>query len=165
MNRTGTPPQTEGAEDERLRTASMTLPPDPSSARSARELLRLLNRSWHVAALDDADLLLTEIVTNAVIHARTPMTLQVVWERDLLRIEVSDGSPAMPRARRATRRCEHGRGLLLLDRLADSWGVTQHDNAHTGKTVWFKINPDGDDNAPDDPDLHAAFDIDTVDAL
>ena len=143
----------------------MTLPAHPSSARSARELLRLLSRSWHVDALDDADLLLTEVVTNVVIHAKTPMSLQVCWEHDRLRIEVTDCSATMPRQRRATRRCEDGRGLLLLDRLADDWGVIQHDTIQAGKTVWFEINPDGDASGPDDPDLHAAFDIDTVDAL
>ncbi len=152
-------------EDEQPRTASITLPPEASSPRSARDLLRLLGRSWHIAALDDADLLLTEVVTNVVLHAHTTMSLQVRWADDRLRVEVTDCSPAMPRPRRATRRSEHGRGLLLLDRLADAWGVTQHDNNHTCKTVWFEITHQTESDDADDHDLHAAFDIDAVAAL
>lgn len=155
----------ERGEDEQPRTASITLPPEPSSPRSARDLLRLLGRSWHMAALDEADLLLTEVVTNVVLHAHTPMSLQVLWAGDRLRVEVTDCSPAMPRPRRATRRSEHGRGLLLLDRLADAWGVTPHDHSHTCKTVWFEITSQTESNDADDLDLHAAFDIDAVEAL
>ena len=157
--------QDDHGQDEQPRTASMTLPPDPTSPRSARDLLRLLGRSWHVSALDDADLLLTEVVTNGVVHARTTITLHVLWGHDRLRVEVTDCSPAMPRPRRATRRSEHGRGLLLLDRRADAWGVTEHDTTDTGKTVGFEVVRETAGSNAEDLDLHAAFDIDTVEAL
>lgn len=157
-------------EDEQPRTASMTLPAEPTSPRSARELLRLLGRSWQVPDLDDADLLLTEVVTNVVVHAHTTMSLRLLWTCGCLRVEVSDCSSAMPRARRATRRAtrrsRHGRGLLLLDRLADAWGVTEHEDSDSCKTVWFELAPRNavDDDA-DDLDLHADIDIDIDDAL
>lgn len=94
------------------------------------------------------------------------MSLQVLWAGDRLRVEVTDCSPAMPRPRRVTRRSEHGRGLLLLDRLADAWGVTQHDSNHSCKTVWFEITQQTEnDDDDDDLDLHAAFDLDAVEAL
>ena len=181
MSRAGGPPREHGhgldghglddhglddhGQDEQPRTASITLPPEPTSPRSARELLRLLSRSWHVPALDDADLLLTEVVTNVVVHAHTTMSLHVRWGRDRLRVEVTDCSTAMPRLRRATRRSEHGRGLLLLDRLADAWGVTEPGDNRTCKTVWFEVTRQAEDSDRDDPDLYAAFDIDTVEAL
>jgi hypothetical protein len=60
-------------EEKRPRTASVTLPPDLTSPRSARELLRLLGRSWHVPTLDDADLLLTEVVTLQTFAKRTDL--------------------------------------------------------------------------------------------
>ena len=174
-------PNEAGLEDRTPKTASITLPAEAISPRSARELLRLLARSWHIPDPDDADLLLTEVVTNVVVHAHTTMSLRMSWRGERLRVEVSDFSPVMPHARRATRRSENGRGLLLLDRLADAWGVTEHphtetidtgagdtgtagdERADTGtfKTVWFELVPrDAGEDHEVDLDLHAAFAID-----
>jgi len=87
--------------------------------------------------------LLTEVVTNAVLHAGTP--LRVVLEQDVssgrLRCEVSDDSPARPRLRRHSTEATTGRGLQLLDRVASAWGV---EPLAAGKTVWFEVDGAGD---------------------
>ena len=152
--------------DDTVVERQVALDPAGLSAREARTFVRdLLLESHREEWLDAAQLAVSEVVTNVVLHARTTMTLHVRWGRHRLRIEVTDCSPAMLRPRRATRRSEHGRGLLLLDRLADDWGVTEHHDTHTCKTVWFEVTRETENDEADDPDLHAAFDPDTVDAL
>jgi anti-sigma regulatory factor (Ser/Thr protein kinase) len=117
------------------------LPCDASSVGKARRLLRN-----ELAAFDNADpdfadaagLLVSELVTNAVVHARTDVTLHVAVRRGVLRIEVTDGSPVVPSARRPTALTGTGRGLQLVDHLADRWGVVK---ARKGKTIWFELAP------------------------
>jgi hypothetical protein len=72
------------------------------------------------------------------VHARTDVTLHVTVRRGVLRIEVTDGSPVVPAPRRPSGLTGTGRGLLLVDRLADRWGV---DKARKGKTIWFEMTP------------------------
>ncbi len=89
------------------------------------------------ANLDAIVLVVSELVTNAVVHAQSQMKLTV---RDLghcARVEVRDGSTRVPEMRPAN--AEHGRGLNIVEVLATRWGVDRHRN---GKTVWFEIeNP------------------------
>ena len=84
---------------------------------------------------DDAALLLTELVANGVIHARSAMKIDLTVERDLLRAEVRDSSPFAPMHRDADE--YGGRGVLILNSLASSWGVFGHPGE--GKTVWFEL--------------------------
>jgi len=125
------------------------LPCDASSVGKARRLLRQelaalgaadLDNSGFVAPdlVDAAGLLVSELVTNAVMHARTDVTLHVTVRRGVLRIEVTDGSPVVPTPRRASGLAGTGRGLQLVDRLSDRWGV---DKARKGKTIWFELTP------------------------
>jgi anti-sigma regulatory factor (Ser/Thr protein kinase) len=120
------------------------LPCDASSVGVARRLLR---RELAAAGdpdlvdadlLDAAGLLVSELVTNAVVHARTDVTLRVLLRRGVLRIEVTDGSPIVPAPRRPAGLAGTGRGLQLVDRLADRWGVSK---ARRGKTIWFELAP------------------------
>lgn len=120
------------------------LPCDASSVGVARRLLR---RELAAAGdpdlvdadlLDAAGLLVSELVTNAVVHARTDVTLRVILRRGVLRIEVTDGSPIVPAPRRPAGLAGTGRGLQLVDRLADRWGVSK---ARRGKTIWFELAP------------------------
>jgi sigma-B regulation protein RsbU (phosphoserine phosphatase) len=115
------------------------LPPDGSSPARARSLLRsaLLDAGLdHV--LDDALLLTTELVTNAVVHAGTALELRIDAGADGLRVDVLDAqpgsSPVVKDAPEAAR--EGGRGLFLLDALADEWGTA---HTRTGKSVWFRL--------------------------
>lgn len=84
--------------------------------------------------LDDAKLLVSELVTNAIRHARSPVQVTVRDHGGRLRVEVADESVRPLVYREGLQ--EGGRGLLLLDALADRWGVDHHSH---GKTVWFEL--------------------------
>lgn len=119
------------------------LPCDASSVGVARRLLRheltTLRHTYVDADLvDAAGLLVSELVTNAVVHARTDVTLRATIRRGVLRIEVADGSPVVPTPRRPSGLAGTGRGLQLVDRLANRWGVQK---SRGGKTIWFELSP------------------------
>jgi DNA-binding NarL/FixJ family response regulator len=87
-------------------------------------------------ALDTVQLLVSEVVTNAVVHAGSRPTVAVILLPEAVRIEVADDNPAGLAPRKAAEEDESGRGLLLLDSLAAKWGV---DASEHGKTVWFEV--------------------------
>lgn len=86
--------------------------------------------------MDLVTLLVSELVTNAVLHARCDFEVHVESGHHLVRIEVSDGSTLTPTIREHDDDAMTGRGLALVEQLASSWGVTRHDG---GKTVWFEV--------------------------
>lgn len=88
--------------------------------------------------VDTAVLLVSELVTNAVLHARSPFRVLVEPGEEAIRVEVYDGSPVPPRVHTFAPTSATGRGLRLLDRLAQTWGVTQLSD---GKSVWFEVGP------------------------
>lgn len=81
-------------------------------------------------------LLVSEVVTNAVLHAGTEVVLRIGHEGRSIRVEVTDGSSAQPALRHFTGEAATGRGLWLVEELADSWG--QQDKGD-GKVVWFEV--------------------------
>ena len=84
-----------------------------------------------------ARLLVTELASNAVVHAATPLTLRVHVAPGRIRIEVRDANPdRMPTMRPLRSDAITGRGLHFVDRMASSWGV-EPDAA--GKSVWFEL--------------------------
>ncbi|MER5552436.1 ATP-binding protein [Streptomyces sp. NPDC002793] len=101
-----------------------------------REFLRYRRRPEETEV---AELLLSELVTNALIHTRNGAVVTVTSAPATLRVEVRDfvggqePAPYVPNADDGT----HGRGLLLVQSLADSWGVTAQ---ALGKVVWFELN-------------------------
>ena len=98
--------------------------------------------NWRLDALAETSALLTsEVVTNAVLHARTPVALVVQRLGEGVSIEVTDGSRRQPRARRATADATTGRGMALLEQLASTWEVKVH---RDGKTVQFTVTGDRD---------------------
>ena len=118
----------------------LELPPTTESVPTARRFVHdLMSQSETAADVDTATLLVTEIVTNAVLHALTPMTVRVVVEADLVRIEVRDGSLAAPRVHAFSASAATGRGLRLLQSLATRWGVRPE--PPDGKVVWFEVGP------------------------
>lgn len=122
--------------------ASLELDPEPLSAPSARRFLRSALREWGLDEIEDvATLLATELVTNAVLHARTPVRVLVRRRDRVLRVEVSDSSPAVPAPRRYSAESGTGRGLVLVAELANRWG-TEHRPEAAGKTVWFELHLD-----------------------
>lgn len=78
-----------------------------------------------------------EVATNAVQHARTPFRITVLPLPSAVVIEVRDGARAMPLRHEAGTSDVAGRGLMLVDALADEWGVRRED---TGKSVWFAVS-------------------------
>ena len=117
-----------------------SLAPDPMSARTARRFLRARLGEAGVAdsRIDDAELLVSELVTNAVVHAGSDIALAVNVFPHAVRVEVEDGSPAHPVDYRAPDTSTTGRGWDLVRRLADSYGVV---DSRTGKVTWFSLGP------------------------
>jgi len=113
------------------------LVPDPLSARAAREVMEAALRPWGDADTTEIGVLLTtELVTNAIVHARTDFALRVTTSEERLRVEVSDSSQDPPRLVPIHGLEDHGRGLHLVDALSASWGVDWRDQ---GKAVWFEL--------------------------
>src|SRR5215831_10597438 len=115
------------------RVATWDLPADPAVVADARKQVGAKLEGW---GLEDAafvtELVVSELVTNAIRHAESPIQLRLIRDRTLI-CEVSDGSSTAPHLRRATAFDEGGRGLLLVSQLTERWGTrqTQH-----GKTIW-----------------------------
>lgn len=119
--------------------AATTLPPHASSAAEARRFVERTLGGWRCHdEVDVARLLVSELVSNAVRHAGTPVRLTLSRDRGGIRVEVADGSHGAPRPRLAGGDAEAGRGLFLVDQLAGDWGVRQE---RRGKTVWFLLDP------------------------
>jgi PAS domain S-box-containing protein len=119
-------------------TFDHVLAPQPSSVATARHLVReLLNGVGLDELVDDAMLLASELVTNAVIHAGSQVRVTGRVVSGVLRVEVTDASPHHPALRNYAETAGTGRGLALLVALVDHWGVTP---AHEGKTVWFELS-------------------------
>ena len=116
-----------------------TVPRSPESSARLRSLLWTTFACWRVAGtqLDDAALVLSELVGNAVRHADGPC-LQVRLRRsgEVLRIAVHDDSPVPPLPREASWEDESGRGMHIVDALSASWGWEPRS---TGKVVWADV--------------------------
>jgi anti-sigma regulatory factor (Ser/Thr protein kinase) len=116
---------------------SLQLPPDHAAAARARRFVADTMREWGCDdAIPDAELLVSELVTNAVLHARSATRLTIERDGATLRFSVYDASPTRPRLRDYGPEAVTGRGLLLVDRLARRWGV---DPQAAGKCVWFEV--------------------------
>jgi anti-sigma regulatory factor (Ser/Thr protein kinase) len=89
------------------------------------------------SVLDDALLLTSETITNAVVHGGPPIVLAVECTGAALEIRVRDGSSGLPRRTTPAAMSQHGRGLLLVETLSDDWGVDPA--GPTGKEVWFRL--------------------------
>lgn len=121
------------------REARLHVARDAAVLADIRQLLRRLLASWRIeqrVASDDLELLATELASNAIRHAGTTATAIVRFLGDRVRIEVGDGSRAMPVPRRGDLLAEGGRGLPLVDTLSSDWGVMA---TFDGKRVWFEV--------------------------
>jgi len=120
-----------------LRVLCVDLPPEPTSATRARALAReQLSAMCTRDALDTIALLVTELVTNAILHARTPLQLTLETQPGLVRICVEDESNEQPTLQHYEPDAVTGRGLVLVDQLSSSWGV---DSTPSGKVVWCEV--------------------------
>jgi serine phosphatase RsbU (regulator of sigma subunit) len=113
--------------------ASWTLAPKLTSVREARSVLAEPMKRWGLEdMIPTTELLVSELVTNAVRYSRGEVTLRLVNEKALV-CEVLDNSGALPRLRQASGQDENGRGLQVVRQLAHRWGARR---TATGKVVW-----------------------------
>lgn len=130
---------------------SWRLPATARSVPEARQHVVTVLQEWgYLGLVETARLLTSELVTNAVLHARTEMTVSIQDSDNGVRISVTDSSPVPPSLRRHSVTATTGRGLRLLNQLAREWSVDENDG---GKTVWFTL--------ADDVDPWSAYDADT----
>nr|WP_037932175.1 ATP-binding SpoIIE family protein phosphatase [Streptomyces sp. SPB78] len=110
---------------------------EPRAVSRARRLAREALERWGLERhIDTVQLLVSEVVTNAIRYATRPVTLRLL-RTDVLRVEVGDDVPQLPRVRNARTTDEGGRGLYLVKRLARRWDATRLGN---GKVVWFELD-------------------------
>ena len=124
--------------------AELQLPPDYTAAARARRFVRATLESWIlVEIIADTELLTSELVTYAILHARSSARVEISYDDDggPVRVSVCDSSPAPPRLRDYGPQAVTGRGLLLVDRIAQRWGV---DHGDGGKCVWFEVAAGGE---------------------
>lgn len=137
----GPPPDTAGTAGWHHHSP-VTLPYAAHAAAAARaHLRRQVQQLLRPATLDDALILTSELVTNAIRHGRPAVTLAVALEPSALTVIVTDTSPDLPPLAPAKPPVDSpgGRGLVVVDALADQWGITpQH--ANPGKAVWFALH-------------------------
>ncbi len=115
------------------------LPGAPASVREARTLVRGALHDWHLDLLeDDVTLMVSELATNAVLHAGSGFAVEVVLTRDTLRVTVSDHSPARPAVRHQDLSAGTGRGMSMIATLSTAWGTLAGDGPYT-KSVWFEV--------------------------
>lgn len=118
--------------------ATTQLPADLTSARLARQFVeQTLESSPFAELLDTAQLLVSELVTNAVVHGGAEPRVDIHLDGTSVRFEVHDDDPTLPTAGEADILDESGRGLGLVEILAPRWGAEPTAN---GKIVWFEID-------------------------
>jgi anti-sigma regulatory factor (Ser/Thr protein kinase) len=121
-------------------TEELLLTADPRSIRIARSFLSAIARRSEVSteAVAVAELALSEIVTNAVVHGLPPIILQVRVAPAKLEVSVTDASPDHPRAEATHLDATGGRGLAIVAAVAGDWGC-EPDPEGPGKRIWFSV--------------------------
>lgn len=120
---------------------SVEYDPCPSAAGEARAEVRRQLENWGLTEQSETvELLVSELVTNALTHAESRLRLTLTAAHGVLRCEVSDADRRRPRVRRVMETSEGGRGMFLVDALALRWGCHQDG---PGKTVWFELGTCG----------------------
>jgi PAS domain S-box-containing protein len=136
-------------DDSEQRIAELDLPSDPSALRAGRRFATATLLEWSVpeAVIEDAALVVSELITNAIVHGRPPIRLRLLRTPAELALEVDDDASAMPRRLRVGPEAEHGRGLSIVADLSSRWAARA--NGH-GKTVWSTLRvprPEGPPSA------------------
>ncbi|WEH43101.1 SpoIIE family protein phosphatase [Streptomyces sp. AM 2-1-1] len=142
------------------RVADWTLPADASVVGTARRLVERQLAAWD---LDDAayatELVVSELVTNAIRYGTGPVRLRLIHDRGRLLSEVTDANSASPHLRHARESDEGGRGLYIVMRFSNRWGVR---HGRRDKTIWCEQRLDGPST---DAPAEDAFDLDAVPEL
>ena len=120
--------------------APRAFPPDPAAVRSARQYVAERLAGAGPGITEDALLLVSELASNSVLHAKSEFTVSV--ERlagATVRIAVGDRDSGSPEVRTASVRDVSGRGIAIVAKLSDDWGV---ERVADGKIVWFTLTDD-----------------------
>ncbi|NBM16632.1 ATP-binding protein [Streptomyces sp. GC420] len=125
------------------------VPADPSRAAGVRRMVAAHVRHWGLPeVVDNAVLATDELFANAVRHGssgpRDLITLTLEYSERELRVTVADPSGALPRSCTADSAAESGRGLAIVDALADDWGTAPPEPGTRGKRVWFTLSLKGE---------------------
>ena len=115
----------------------LDLRPEPTSVGVARRWVGGVLEHWSSDGSKAAALIVSELVGNVVLHARTELHVSVVVEESRLRVEVSDLDPTTPSLKVYGADASTGRGLRLVSMLSDEWGI---DRRPDGKTVWAELS-------------------------
>lgn len=120
------------------RAASLDLGPNVSDVGLARRFVVTHCERWGCEdVVEDAQLVVSELVTNALVHAESRCQLGIAFRGGWLRIEIRDGGVGGPEVQAADAQSEHGRGLLLVSAMTSAWGVEPLEPA--GKIVWAEL--------------------------
>ncbi|MFG2817900.1 ATP-binding protein [Kitasatospora sp. NPDC048365] len=122
-------------------TAGATFPPLPRNVARARRLASTALSAWGVKHLaDSVELVVSELVTNAVRYGRGAVSISLTLQESALQISVADYGHGMPQMREAGEEDSNGRGLAIVSALCTRWAVTTR---LTGKTVscWLAVEP------------------------
>ncbi len=111
---------------------------EPASVRAARQFAAQTLADLSQEALEPIALMVSELATNSVQHARTTFELAIVRSEDEIRVEVGDDAPGSPEMRSPAPDEPTGRGLQIVDLLSDDWGVEPREGK--GKTVWLTVS-------------------------
>jgi serine/threonine-protein kinase RsbW len=115
---------------------SMRFTTDPSCPAKCRHFVRSVLGSCPESVVATAELVTSELVTNAIVHGLSGGELELRMLGDHLRIEVSDSSPVPPVPRQASPYATNGRGLEVVEALSREWGV---EHRSSGKSVWAAV--------------------------
>jgi hypothetical protein len=121
--------------------AQFHIPPVSTGIGEARRFTRDRLKTWGLLAVaDNAILMISELVTNAILHGGEGAVLTLTYDDLKVRAEVRDSSPAMPVVRSYSETATTGRGMVIVDALAAAWGTFAVDG---GKVVWFELATGG----------------------
>ena len=130
-----------GSEVNGDRLATFGFSPDPTAPGEARRAVSEALEEWNLTPLAPVvELLVSEVVTNAVRHAHSAGELEIRFDGGTLRVSVSDQAGGDPGPRHPAPDEPSGRGLAIVDTVAARWGVGRGEGA--GKTVWFELDVD-----------------------
>ncbi|MFD7838478.1 SpoIIE family protein phosphatase [Streptomyces sp. NPDC059761] len=139
------------------RIAEWEVPPDPAAVSRVRGAGSAQLAAWGLGDIAfTAELILSELVTNAIRYGNAPIRVRMLRDRSLI-CEISDGSSTSPHLRYAATTDEGGRGLFLVAQYAERWGTRY---TQRGKVIWAELPLTGDSEpAPPVPDLEALEDL------
>jgi anti-sigma regulatory factor (Ser/Thr protein kinase) len=118
-----------------------TMPATTDAPRMARRLMAVHTASFPEAVRHDAEIVISELVTNALTHGQPAITVELTTSTTGVHVAVHDTSPTLPELPAHVPDPAHatGRGLLIIDALSSGWGITATEDA-PGKTVWCELS-------------------------